>query len=151
MLLPQTSSDSVDVTFKVSAVNKLCKNKLLKGWHCAWIEAELFIKFAHKAFGQNHISNAERGRDSLGKGVHIDYVVIVGKWKQCILRLWGNRELRLEIIFNNDATVFARPTDILVAFVSGRGNSCRKASVRCCMNDICFGFCKSQTINTVVR
>jgi len=35
MLLSQISSNAIDMPFKISAVDQLRKNKLLKGWHCA--------------------------------------------------------------------------------------------------------------------
>ena len=44
---------------KVSAVDKLRKNELLKGWNGAGIEAELVLKFAHKVLWQDHISYTE--------------------------------------------------------------------------------------------
>ena len=57
------SSYSVDVTFKVTAVYELCNNKLLKGWHGAGIESQLFLEELYKSVWENHISYTQGGRN----------------------------------------------------------------------------------------
>ena len=90
---PQTSSNTVNMSLKVSAVDQLCKYELLKGGNGAGIETELALKIIHKALGQDHISYTQCGRNCLRKGVHIDHVIIIGKQIQSFLWLWGNRKL----------------------------------------------------------
>ena len=51
---------TVDVSFEITAVYKLCENVLLIYGNCAGIESEALFKPFQQAFGQYHISNTDR-------------------------------------------------------------------------------------------
>ena len=59
----QASSDTVNMSFKISAVDKFGKHVLLESGNCAGIETELVLKFIYKSYRQNHISYTKCRRD----------------------------------------------------------------------------------------
>ena len=88
----QGSSDSVDMPLKITAVNELCNNKLLKGGNGAGVKSELFLKCFNELFGKHHIAHTQGGRNGFREGVKIDYVILFCKRKERFLRLCRYRE-----------------------------------------------------------
>ena len=62
---PFSSSDTVNVTGKVSVINKLRQYVLHKGRHGAGIKAELLYINSRKMLGKNHISDTQGWRNGL--------------------------------------------------------------------------------------
>ena len=69
-------SDPVYVSFKITAVDELCNDKLLKGGNGARIKSKLFLKDLYKFLGKNHITHTQGGRNGFGEGIEIDHVVL---------------------------------------------------------------------------
>ena len=72
-----TSSYTIDMTFKVTVVNKFSENVLHKGRNGAGVKAELFFIRFDKMFGKHHVSDTKRGRDRFGKGIQIYDVIVI--------------------------------------------------------------------------
>ena len=94
-------SDPVYVSFKITAVDELCNDKLLKGGNSARIKSKLFLKDLYKFFWKNHITHTQGGRNGFGEGIEIDHVVLLGKRKEGFLRLCRYRKLGFEVILYN--------------------------------------------------
>ena len=57
---------------KVSVLNKICQNELLKIGHRAGIKRQTLVKKVGKMHRQHHVADADGGGDGLGEGVQVD-------------------------------------------------------------------------------
>ena len=89
------------MSFEISAVYKLCNNKLLECGHRTRIKAEFFFKALRESFRKHHIANSQRRRYCFRKGVEIDYVALPRQCKKRFGRLCGDGKFRLEIVLYN--------------------------------------------------
>ena len=62
-----------EVTLEIAAVEKARQRQLLERRDGAAVKAHLFLPGVQQPRRQDHIADAERGRDGLGKRVHINY------------------------------------------------------------------------------
>ena len=99
--LPFLSSDLVDVSLKVSVLEELCNDVLLKGGNGAGIKAKARVKLSHKLPRQDHVADTKGRGDGFGKGVQIDHVVPIRKSEQRILGLRGDRKFRFKIVLDD--------------------------------------------------
>ena len=78
-LTPLISSNSVDVTLKVTVLEQSCNNVLLKGRYSAGVKSEAHVKILYKPLRQHHIADTQGRRYGFRKGVQINYVIPLGE------------------------------------------------------------------------
>jgi hypothetical protein len=62
------------VAFKVSAVQELCEDILLKGGYGAAVKTKPEFKGRQEIPGNHHIADTEGRRDCAGEGVQVEHI-----------------------------------------------------------------------------
>ena len=137
--------------FKISVVDQFCQNILHKGRYGAGVKPQISVKGFDQMFRQDHVSNPQGRGDGLGKGVHVNDVVMIGKGKECFCWFCGNGELGFKIVLDDITAALFRPAEILIPLGCGGGNAAGIAAVRRCVQNISFCSGKGVAVDAGVR
>ena len=128
----------VDVRFKILLVQKTRERILLHRRHGGGVEAELRAVALGQALGQDHIADAQRGRERAREGVDIDHAPRAVDALQRGDGAQREAELAVVIVLDDIAALpRLRPAQQALAAADGRHRAGGKLVVRRGVQDLC--------------